>query len=268
MNRKQTVIAAGMLVVLCCLFYSMCAGVVLARYFAASQKRILTEITAGLVEAYPQEEMEIMLLVKKGLQPAVRGEEKTADYLSAYGYRRSDFSSGYLRRATGTAFAGTAVVLLLLVGLQLEKKEVDIFTLLELSAEAVDEIIRARKIRVDIPNHPDITFQGDMEWSTEAFTNLIKNCAEHTPEGGRIIMDYACNPLYTQIMLRDTGTGFVPEELPHVFERFYRGKDAGENGIGIGLSLAKSLIEMQNGFLTAQNLPEGGACFTVRFYHH
>lgn len=339
MNRKQSVIAAGMLAVLCCLFCSMCAGVVLARYFAASQKRILTEITAGLVEAYPQEEMEIMLLVKKGLQPVVRGEEKTADYLSAYGYRLSDFSSGYLRRATGTAFAGTAVVLLLLAGLygyvqkkrqkrvseltgylekinregtasilpdaedmlsplqdeiyktvtalrsareaavltlsridagvlQLEKKEVDIFTLLELSAEAVDEIIRARKIRVDIPNHPDITFQGDMEWSTEAFTNLIKNCAEHTPEGGRIIMDYACNPLYTQIMLRDTGTGFVLEELPHVFERFYRGKDAGESGIGIGLSLAKSLIEMQNGFLTAQNLPEGGACFTVRFYHH
>lgn len=53
-----------------------------------------------------------------------------------------------------------------------------------------------------------------------------------------------------------------------MFERFYRGKDAGENGIGIGLSLAKSLIEMQNGFLTAQNLPEGGACFMVRFYHH
>lgn len=109
----------------------------------------------------------------------------------------------------------------------------DIFTLLELSAEGVDEIIRARKIRVDIPNHPDITFQGDMEWSMEAFSNLIKNCAEHTPEGGRIIMDYTCNPLYTQIMLRDTGAGFAPEELPHVFERFYRGKDAGENGIGI-----------------------------------
>lgn len=152
--------------------------------------------------------------------------------------------------------------------LQLEKKEVDIFTLLELSAEGVDEIIRARKIRVDIPNHPDITFQGDMEWCMEAFSNLIKNCAEHTPEGGWIMMDYTGNPLYTQIMIRDTGAGFAPEELPHVFERFYRGKDAGENGIGIGLSLAKSLIEMQNGFLTAQNLPEGGACFTVRFYHH
>lgn len=152
--------------------------------------------------------------------------------------------------------------------LQLEKKEVDIFTLLELSAEGVDEIIRARKIRVDIPNHPDITSQGDMEWSMEAFSNLIKNCAEHTPEGGRIIMDYTCNPLYTQIIIQDTGAGFAPEELPYVFERFYRGKDAGENGIGIGLSLAKSLIEMQNGFLTAQNLPEGGACFTVRFYHH
>ena len=100
------------------------------------------------------------------------------------------------------------------------------------------------------------------------FLTLIKNYAKHKPKNNMNIMDYTCNPLYTQIMIQDTGAGFAPEELPHVFERFYRGKDAGENGIGIGLSLAKSLIEMQNGFLTAQNLPEGGACFMVRFYHH
>lgn len=76
MNKKQSVMAAGILAVLCCLFCSMCAGVLLARYFAASQKRILTEVTAGLVEAYPQEEKEIMLLVKKGLQPVAREAEK------------------------------------------------------------------------------------------------------------------------------------------------------------------------------------------------
>ena len=104
MNKKQSVMAAGILAVLCCLFCSMCAGVLLARYFAASQKRILTEVTAGLVEAYPQEEKEIMLLVKKGLQPVAREAEKTADYLSAYGYRLSDFASGYLKRSIGTAF--------------------------------------------------------------------------------------------------------------------------------------------------------------------
>ena len=70
------------------------------------------------------------------------------------------------------------------------------------------------------------------------------------------------------IRIQDEGTGFDREDLPCLFERFYRGKHAGEGGIGIGLALAKELIMRQNGTIRARNLPEGGACFEIRFYRH
>ena len=97
--------------------------------------------------------------------------------------------------------------------------------------------------------------------------NLMKNCAEHGA-GGCVRCFYEQNPLYTEIRIWDEGAGFVREDLPRLFERFYRGKNAGEGGIGIGLALAKELIERQDGAIRAKNLPEGGACFEIRFYRH
>jgi signal transduction histidine kinase len=152
--------------------------------------------------------------------------------------------------------------------LKLERKQIDIYTMLQLSADALEEIIGQKEIKVTLPNHPGIMFQGDLEWSMEAFMNLIKNCAEHTPDKGEISLDYSQNPLYSEILVKDSGEGFSKKDLLHAFERFYRGERASKTGIGIGLSLARSIIEMQNGLIYASNLPEGGACFTVRFYSH
>ena len=84
--------------------------------------------------------------------------------------------------------------------------------------------------------------------------------------GGTIHCFYAQNPLYTEILIWDEGKGFAKEDLPHLFERFYRGQDAKEGGIGIGLALAKEIMERQNGTIRAKNRPEGGACFEIRFY--
>ena len=152
--------------------------------------------------------------------------------------------------------------------LKMEKQQVDVYSMLQMSVEAVDDIIRRKKIQVTLPNHPEIQFEGDMEWSVEAFMNLIKNCAEHTPDKGKLSIDYTQNPLYTELMIHDNGQGFAEKELPNIFERFYQGERALKTGVGIGLSLSKSIIEMQNGFIQAKNLPEGGACFAVRFYRH
>ena len=97
--------------------------------------------------------------------------------------------------------------------------------------------------------------------------NLMKNCMEHN-RGGTVCCSYGQNPLYTEILIWDAGEGFAKEDLPHLFERFYRGKNAGEGGIGIGLALSKELIERQNGIIRAKNIPGGGACFEIRFYSH
>lgn len=98
--------------------------------------------------------------------------------------------------------------------------------------------------------------------------NLLKNCMEHTPAGGTVHCSYEQNLLYTQIRIWDTGTGFAKEDIPHLFERFYRGHNIKRGGIGIGLSLSKAIIESQNGTISAQNLVDGGACFEIRLYCH
>ncbi len=115
-------------------------------------------------------------------------------------------------------------------------------------------------------NAQDEVFIGDISWTSEAIGNLIKNCMEHTPEGGHIVIEALETPLFTQIEVRDSGSGFDPSDIPHLFERFYRGSNSSESSIGIGLALSRAIIVRQNGTITASNAPEGGAVFTIKFY--
>lgn len=151
--------------------------------------------------------------------------------------------------------------------LPLEKKEIDVFTLLMLAADNLQELLARAGVTVQIPEAGECIVLADMEWTMEAIMNLLKNCMEHTPPGGCVHCSYEQNPLYTQIRIWDTGAGFAKEDLPHLFERFYRGRDAQKGGIGIGLALSKAILESQNGTVSALNLPEGGACFEVRIYN-
>lgn len=150
--------------------------------------------------------------------------------------------------------------------LQLKKEPVDIYTALTLAAENLEELLLNAGISVEIPEKGSLEITGDLEWTMEAFLNLMKNCMEHAPKGSTIFCDYSRNPLYTEIQIRDLGSGFTDADLPHLFERFYRGKDAKGGGSGIGLYLAHSILELENGTITARNLLEGGACFEIRMY--
>lgn len=152
--------------------------------------------------------------------------------------------------------------------LALERKPVDVFTLLELSADHLRELSRESGVALEVEEAGEAVIEADLEWTMEAVMNLLKNCMEHTPEGGLVRCSYEQNPIYTEIRIWDTGEGFEREDLPRLFERFYRGKQAKKEGVGIGLSLAKEIIEWQNGVIGAENLPEGGACFRLRFYSH
>jgi len=152
--------------------------------------------------------------------------------------------------------------------LPLKHEKVDLYTVLNLAAENLSDLLQRDGITIDIPDNGCIEFSGDMEWIMEAMMNLFKNCMEHSQPGGIVSCDYSSNPLYAEVRIWDNGTGFDPEDLPHLFERFYRGKSAVGNGIGIGLALAKSIIELQNGTITAYNLQSGGACFEIRLFSH
>ena len=149
----------------------------------------------------------------------------------------------------------------------LQKNEVDVFTLLVLAADNLHELFINYDVSADIPEKGEMCVIVDMDWTMEAVMNLMKNCMEHNP-GGTIHCSYAQNPLYTEILIWDDGEGFAKEDIPHLFERFYRGQNAGKGGIGIGLSLSKEIIERQNGTIRAINKSGGGAFFEIRFYSH
>lgn len=111
-----------------------------------------------------------------------------------------------------------------------------------------------------------VTFIGDQGWTSEALINILKNCFEHTPAEGRISIHYKENPLYTEILIEDTGKGISREDLPNIFKRFYRGKNAAKNSIGIGLAMAHTVIESQQGSLDVKSEEGKGTQFSIKFH--
>lgn len=109
-------------------------------------------------------------------------------------------------------------------------------------------------------------FMGDISWTVEAISNIVKNCMEHTPDGGEIRITASENPLFTEVMISDSGNGIAKEDLPHIFERFYKSKGAGDKNFGIGLALTRMIITNQNGVIQAENNATKGALFKIRFY--
>ena len=111
----------------------------------------------------------------------------------------------------------------------------------------------------------EASFSGDLNWTAEALGNILRNSANYTPEGGSIRIRAEENALFTVITATDSGPGIAAEDLPHLFDRFYKGRGSSENSYGIGLALAQKIIHAQGGTLRAFNKTEG-ACFEIKFY--
>lgn len=150
--------------------------------------------------------------------------------------------------------------------LAFDRKPTDVFTILSLASDNLYELFMQKGVLIDIPEMGEMNVNVDINWTMEAVMNLMKNCLEATGIDTAVHCSYEKNPLYVQIRIWDEGEGFAKEDLPHLFERFYHGEKAKNTGIGIGLSLSKAIIERQNGIIRAFNLPNGGACFEIRFY--
>lgn len=112
----------------------------------------------------------------------------------------------------------------------------------------------------------DAVVSADLQWTAEAMLNILKNCMEHTPSGGRLSLTAEKNPIYTALHIRDTGEGIPKEELPHIFERFYRGRNSAPDSVGIGLAMAKEILQAQGAELSAASTLGTGTEFTIKFY--
>lgn len=118
-------------------------------------------------------------------------------------------------------------------------------------------------VRTRIPE--GAAFQGDLEWTSQAVQNILKNCMESVGDHGWIEIVCEDTMLFTEIRIHDSGPGFDEEELHSLFDRFYRGKDEKTSGYGIGLALCRSVITRQGGTVIAKNHSEGGAVFLICF---
>ena len=153
--------------------------------------------------------------------------------------------------------------------IKLQKAPVELGALVRLALEPVEIMLELKGIAVNV----DVkgTYTGDKEWSREALTNILKNCMEHTGDGGVISITGCENAVHTELIIEDTGCGIDSDDLPHIFERFYKGKNGKSDSYGIGLALARAIIAGQNGTIKAENIAENaekmsGARFVIRFY--
>jgi len=104
----------------------------------------------------------------------------------------------------------------------------------------------------------------DPQWTAEALTNILKNCVEYTPQGGVIRVIASTNALFTHIYIIDNGQGIDRADLPYIFTRYYRGKNASSDSVGIGLAMAKEIVEAQGGSIEAKST-DSGAEFNLYF---
>lgn len=147
---------------------------------------------------------------------------------------------------------------------QLKEETITLSELINKSTEPLLVPIELREQTLTVSAEGE--FSGDVSWTCEAIGNIVKNCMEHTEDGGDIDIKARENALYAEIVITDNGSGIDKEDLPHVFERFYKGKNSDGKSFGIGLALARMIITEQNGTIKAENRASKGAMFTIRFY--
>lgn len=147
-----------------------------------------------------------------------------------------------------------------------EQKEVKINELIKKSVAPSLIPMEIKDIKLSISGDENTSYRGDINWSSEAFVNIIKNCVEHTPQGGKIDINYNQNPLYSEVVIKDSGEGIDKKDLPHIFKRFYKGKTSKEDSVGIGLAMAKSIIASQNGDIYVESEKNKGTEFHIIFH--
>ena len=148
-----------------------------------------------------------------------------------------------------------------------KKEKINIKELIHKSIQPMLMPMEVKNIKLQIEEDDNASYIGDNNWSTEALVNIIKNCVEHTGENGIINISYKENPLYSEIIIKDSGEGIDKVDIPNIFKRFYKGKSSSkEDSVGIGLAMAKSIIESQNGDIFVKSEKNKGTEFHITFH--
>lgn len=150
--------------------------------------------------------------------------------------------------------------------IEFKSEKVNINELIKKSVSPLVVPIELKNISLNINGDKEASYIGDIEWSSEALGNIIKNCIEHTKQDGKLEISYEENPIYSEIIIKDNGEGIDKKDIPKIFKRFYKGKNSKSDSVGIGLAMAKSIIESQNGDIYVKSEKNIGSEFHITFH--
>ena len=149
--------------------------------------------------------------------------------------------------------------------LKMKPVSVDLGELMEDIRSSLEIMAEVKGVSLEV-KVPDTEIKADGHWLREALMNVIKNCIEHTDEGGNVQVKGSENNLYTELIIEDNGSGISEKDLPHIFERFYKADNSSPQSVGIGLALAKNIINAHSGIIEAESEKGRGTKFTVKIY--
>ena len=150
--------------------------------------------------------------------------------------------------------------------IKFEEQQVFIKDLVKSAISNVEMMAELKNINIEVNNQDNMKLVCDAKWQIEAITNILKNCIEHSKEDSTITIDIDSNKIYKQITIRDNGEGIDEKDLPHIFERFYKGKNSAKDSVGIGLALAKTIIEKDNGSIKVDSKKGKQTTFIIKYY--
>ena len=151
--------------------------------------------------------------------------------------------------------------------LEMKSDKLSLPVLMSEIEESLEVMAEASEVELQVRTPDGLQITGDKHWLREALTNIIKNCIEHTPSGGTVKVITSDNNIFTCITITDTGKGIAKQHLPHIFERFYKADNTSQNSVGIGLAMAKQIINQHSGTIEVESEVDKGTTFTIKFYH-
>lgn len=150
--------------------------------------------------------------------------------------------------------------------IKFNKDEVLIKDIVDEAIKKVSALSELKGVSIKVSGDKGSTIKCDFMWEVEALSNIIKNSIEHIEGEGFVEVNYTKNKVYSRILIRDNGVGINAEDLPYIFDRFYKGKNTSKDSVGIGLALSKSIIEKDNGSISVKSTPKIGTIFTIKYF--
>lgn len=181
---------------------------------------------------------------------------------------RNDFLKNIKREIVNTSFLVESILKLSKIDSNSVKfiiKEVTVYDIIKAVKQNVAIISELKGIDINVKGNKTDSIKCDEKWQIEAITNIVKNCIEHSRENEKLEIIYEKNKMYTEIKIKDYGVGISKKDLPHIFERFYKGENSSSDSVGIGLALSKAIIESNNGYIQVESELGKGTIFKIRY---